>query len=658
MRPERGSVGASETQALIASVARRTWWRHVAICALCGTAVFAVLTLFAASNGNVAVWRSVASIVGFAVAAATMVRLGRWRSRRAAAAAIERVRPSCRNLVITTEELERHPERASDPVARRVRAEADTVLTEMRAGVVVPTYQIVLPLAGAVALAALASAPWRGPAALASLARGVRQASATDEAVRVIVAPPAYTRRRTEILTNPSRIDVLEGSRIRFETPSGWKVRFGRAPVGDEVVAEESGYFAVEAPANGPETRLIPLNVDRDRAPSVRIGVPAKDLLLMNGSKSLPIELQASDDLGLASLELRYTKVSGSGEHFDFVEGTVPATVQRTSAREWRARATLELPSLRLGPGDSLIYRAVARDERPGPAGIGASDTYFIEIAGPGQVALEGVDMPPELDRYAMSQQMIVLKLERLRAKQTAINRDALVEEAASIAAEQRTVRANFIFLLGGRVEDEEEEAAQSHEIQEGRLENTARKDINSAISEMTRVEQRLNSVDVPGALPPARSAVEALQRAFGRSRYLLRSLAVTSRLDPSRRLTGDVADAEGWQRTPAQAEAREGNEARELLRMLIDAAERSRDTRHPAASELQQLAEFALRIDPGSPLWQGIGSAIARATTTAALDAVIVHVSPESRRGTVPRAGGVTPGSAIQRAFRAERRR
>ena len=30
---------------------------------------------------------------------------------------------------------------------------------------------------------------------------------------------------------------------------------------------------------------------------------------------------------------------------------------------------------------------------------------------------------------------------------------EALTEEAASIAAEQRTVRANFIFLLGGHVE-------------------------------------------------------------------------------------------------------------------------------------------------------------------------------------------------------------
>ena len=47
-------------------------------------------------------------------------------------------------------------------------------------------------------------------------------------------------------------------------------------------------------------------------------------------------------------------------------------------------------------------------------------------------------------------------------------------------------MRANFIFLMGGHVEDEIEEAEHSHEIQEGRLENNARKDISAAIHQMS----------------------------------------------------------------------------------------------------------------------------------------------------------------------------
>ena len=62
----------------------------------------------------------------------------------------------------------------------------------------------------------------------------------------------------------------------------------------------------------------------------------------------------------------------------------------------------------------------------------------------------------------------------------------SLEEQTSAIAAEQRAVRANFVFLMGGHVEDEEEEAEQSHEIQEGRLENTARREISRAVSHMT----------------------------------------------------------------------------------------------------------------------------------------------------------------------------
>src|SRR5262249_23937390 len=153
-------------------------------------------------------------------------------------------------------------------------------------------------------------------------------------------------------------------------------------------------------------------------------------------------------------------------------------------------------------------------------------------------------------ERYAVSEQMIVLKLERLRARESSLSREALAEETSTLAAEQRAVRANFIFLMGGQVEDEEAEAKQSSEIQEGRVENSARREINSAIDFMGQAEQSLVAVDTAAALPPAKSAVDALQRAFGHNRYFLRTLATRSRLDPSRRLTGDLKEASGWNRS------------------------------------------------------------------------------------------------------------
>lgn len=643
---------------LIGAVVRRRWWRHFALAILVIAVLvcaIGVMTRFGGLTDLAWPARIGLALLG---AVASVVWANRFRSRQAAASAIERARPSCRNLVITAEELERHPGRAADAVRRRIETEASHAVGGLRPGTVVPGRTTALALVGAVAVTILSV-----PAARDSIRRVVPQLSTPGSPsggsrdVRVTVTPPGYTGRAAAALTNPQRIEALEGSRIDFELPQGWRVRFGDVSVAAAVLAEESGYFAVETAESGGERLLIPLDVVPDRAPSVRIGSPAKDLLLPEGTRTIPVAISATDDLELRMLELRYTKISGSGEQFEFLEGTLPVALQRRSPREWTADAKLALGSLRLDPGDSLVYRAVAADRRPGSAGFASSDTYFIEIAGPGLVALEGVEMPPELERYAMSQQMIVLKLERLRKREAGMSRADLVEEAASIAAEQRTVRANFVFLLGGHVEDEEEEAAQSHEIQEGRLENTARKDINAAISQMTRAEQAITAVDTAAALPPARAAVESLQRAFGRRRYLLRALASRSRLDPSRRMTGETGDAGDWRRSLTEPELREGARIRELLGALVDEVPASTPNMAIDRTQLPRLAEAALAIDPSSPVWQEVSRALLDARDTAALQQVIGRVSVEALRGTIARTPLARELAPLERSHAAERR-
>jgi hypothetical protein len=320
----------------------------------------------------------------------------------------------------------------------------------------------------------------------------------------------------------------------------------------------------------------------------------------------------------------------------------------------------LSLSTLQLAPGDSLVYRAVARDARPGDAGLGSSDTFYVEIAGPGQVPLEGIEMPPEQERYALSQQMIVLKIERLKAREQTMSREALTEESALIAAEQRSVRANFIFLLGGHVEDEEVEAEQSSEIAEGRLQNTARRDITRAIGFMTRAEQGLVASNTTSALPPAREAVEALQRAFGRSRYLLRALASRTPLDPSRRLTGNTSTADVWRRAIIDADPREGAAVRALLDRLIAAYETFNDGSAPP--NLATLAEAALAIGPGVAEWQQTARRLqavhdqrGRATDARKiLDEVIRELAGKTGVGLIPTSGAAPPASPLERAWRA----
>ena len=483
---------------------------------------------------------------------------------RAAAVAIERAEPSLRNLVFTAAQLIESPEGTPPYMRARVLRDAAHRTAHVDLGKAVPLLRDALALGAAIAVFVLAiSIRLPATSVLSPITTSPdRQVTKSTDLV-VDLVPPAYSGRPASRLVNPAAIEVLAGTQAVLRPPVGTngpiRVNGVAVPPGAEgtsrVTLVESGYIAID----GDAPRLVPLTVTPDRAPDVRITAPAKDLRVPSNAATIPIGARATDDLGLRSLELRYTVVSGSGEQFTFTEGALPAAIQRSAAGAWTLDATLSLAKLGLEAGDALIYRAVAADRRPGDAGTSTSDTFFVEVAGPGDVPLEGVEMPPDKERYALSQAMIVLKLERLQARERTLSREALTEAAGNIAAEQRAVRANFVFLLGGEVEDEEVEAEHSHEISEGRYANQARKEIVAATVLMTHVERALAALSTREALPPARAAVKALQRAFGHSRYLLRALPARVRLDPARRLSGDVTSAADWDRAlapPAPDEA------------------------------------------------------------------------------------------------------
>ena len=650
-RPDRSVELASG----LARISGRLRGRDVLQAIAFATPAGAVVVVLLRQTGMTTVVAVALAAVLLIAAAALWLRRARagW-SVAAAARHVEATRTSARNVVITGEELLRHPRRAAEPIRLRVLFEAAEIAGAVRASDVVPLARRMWLAAAALAASAaiVGGVPARaariGVRAIQDAVQQARSNSANLAITATIVAPE-YTREAPRTITNPERIEALQGSRLTLAVrgADGWRLRFGTDPLdarssSGETVVElpltRSGYIAVEPrdPASRATRRLLPVAVSPDRAPSIRIEKPGKDLLLPDVASTVDLAAAATDDFGLQSLELRYTKVSGSGEQFEFKEGTLPLSVARENGRDWKARAGLALSSLGLAPGDAVIYRIVGRDERPGDAGVASSDTYFIEIAGPGQVALVGFELPPDRERYALSQQMIVLKLERLRAKERTLDRAALEQEVGNIAAEQRAVRANFVFLMGGEIEDEEAEAEHSHEIQEGRLENTARREIVEAIQYMGKVEMGLAAVDTATALPPARAAVEALQRAFGRNRYILRTLAVRSRVDPSRRLTGDTSSASGWRRevTPPPPDAL-NEAARSLLGRLLDLAPSIADGTSPATT-LTGLAEDALAIDAAAEDWQLVSKGLlglrdsrgAAVERTAALNQVIGRVS------------------------------
>ena len=644
MRPE---TTAADFSSILERAVARLRARHLLRATEAGLYGAAAAIILVDLSRMSALRTAVAALAAGIVCAAVRYRWVRGqRTALTAARAYEGADPALHNLVVTAHELVAFPDRAPAYMRERVLIDAAGRARALDPARVVPLGRdraaaamgMMVLAAVLVVRATTVPLPRLGGSHTPTAAAAIPPGGFT-----VDLAPPSYTGRAAVRLVNPASIEAWAGTEAVIRVPAGpaSRVRLnGTAlPVGGDGVARtrlsESGYLAIEA---GAVQRLLPLSVTPDRAPDVRIVAPGKDLRIATTAVSIPIAAEAADDLALRTFELRYTVVSGTGEQFSFTEGTLPATLARGSDRAWRIESSLSPARLKLEPGDALIYRAVAADRRPGDAGAASSDTFFVEIAGPGDVALAGVEMPPDKERYALSEAMIVLKIERLMAREPGMARPALEEAAANIAAEQRAVRANFIFLLGGEIEDEEVEADTSSEIAEGRFANTARQEIVGATVLMGRVERALTAVSTKEALPPAREAVRALQRAFGHSRYLLRALPARARIDPARRLTGDLATAADWSRALAPAAADPDTEAaRSALMDVIESARGLDDVsaRADAVARLSRVAERVLAVSARAPELQASARDLLAARDAAAAGQVA------SARSALQRAAG-----------------
>jgi hypothetical protein len=223
-------------------------------------------------------------------------------------------------------------------------------------------------------------------------------------------------------------------------------------------------------------------------------------------------------------------------------EGEVPVTLTRVNAREWTAAGELPLDTLGLEVGDMVVYRGVTTDARPGAPPV-ESDAFLVEIVSASAAMAEGFSIDDTQDKYALSQQMVIIKTERLLASAPKLSRDELIDQAMGIAAEQRSVRAEIVFMMGGEFEDEFHEAEHEGELADGRQDNSGRADLGVATRAMSRAAAQLTAADLTTALATERAALVAMQRALSRRRFILRTLTQRERIDDSRRLQGRLAD-------------------------------------------------------------------------------------------------------------------
>jgi len=536
---------------------------------------------------------------------------------------VERRVPQSRNVIVTAYEL--GTATSQSYVRSLVLRRAAEVARDVNPGSLVPLRNAILALLATLAVWSFAVA--RGGSAVLAPPSGAFSSNGGTpslDGIELTVTPPSYSGRSPQTLRDPTRVEALAGSRITISTRARAQVviletlasRDSLVAATDgqfrsTIVANADGYLSLEPRAggkSGPRV-LIGLTVAPDAAPTVAIKAPGHDVRLADGHRSLGIAIEAGDDIGLGSLRLHYTKVSGSGERFTFSEGDVPIAITRTDARTWLAHVTWKLDPLQLGPGDMVVYRAIATDQRPG-AQPSESDSYIAEVASAGGEAAAGFAVDPEQDRYAVSQQMVILKTERLLARRATMSQEDYGSEAQQLAAEQRKVRAEFVFMLGGELADapdvaasmteinEETEAAGESDILAGRNANAGHIALLRAIRAMSRAAASLTVANLDPALPEERTALTQLESAFSHTRILLRALSTRERLDLSRRLTGVLTDAVREQHpSPEPTLDQRTVDLRRALSEIASIAA-SANFADSAATRASLVAEKILRVD------------------------------------------------------------
>jgi hypothetical protein len=151
-----------------------------------------------------------------------------------------------------------------------------------------------------------------------------------------------------------------------------------------------------------------------------------------------------------------------------------------------------------------------------------------------------------------------------------------------------------------------------------------------------------LTNLDPTAALPQEKSALAALQRAFTKSRYLLRFLAPRERVDDARRLSGKLEGAGAWRRpTPA---ASDDPRTTALLKMLGELGHVAGLAHYTTAeaNQLSAVAEALLKMDASLASTADAFMAASRAIaagkspqeTAALIDAAAIALAQNARAG------------------------
>ncbi len=232
------------------------------------------------------------------------------------------------------------------------------------------------------------------------------------------------------------------------------------------------------------------------------------------------LEMAAEDEFRLGRVEL---VLSVNGE----AEQTIEMNAPESEARELRTGHTVFLEELGLDPGDLVAYYARARDV--GPDGVEretATDMFFMEVrpfrrdyrqAGSGGGGGQGGQGGEQGNLSAQQRRFVVATFKLVRDK-AHYPEEAYRENLATLTRAEGRIRERATAIarrLGGR-----------RLMRQGPELERFQEELHQAIVAMTEAERHMQDEAPKSALPPARKALQHLQRADALFREVRVSLA------------------------------------------------------------------------------------------------------------------------------------
>lgn len=411
------------------------------------------------------------------------------------------------------------------------------------------------------------------------------------------VVPPAYSRLPAATIEEPSNVASLIGSQVTLAgkgPPEGVTATLAEREL--EAGEEENGWGVELTMPEDPLVltlhdraykRLVVLEPVADSAPAVKLQLPAHDTTYQTvPAGKLAIEATLTDDVGLAYGYVEYMLSRGSGESFD-TKQINGRRVKFDNDRDATLRATIQLDTLKLGPGSVLHIRVVAFDfnDVTGP-GKGISETRTLRVAEPVDSTSINAAPPLPIDSLLISQRLLNMRTDTLIRKERKLERKLFVHTSSGYSNTQESIRQRTLAVIG-LLEDNGVG---------GSFETEASKMLRDAAKLMWTARMELGIAQPDTAMPYMKRILAILDELRLAHRYYLRGLMRPVAVNIERvRMTG--TDTAAAARRQARSELRYPHAA---LAARIDAvASLAKSEPAAAADSLTFIRVSALESAP-----------------------------------------------------------